>query len=174
MEEKWCIQPSGLPQWLSGKKSSWMQEMHVSSLGQEDALKDGTVTHSSLLACRIPWTEEPGRLQSTGSQKVEHDWSDWAHTHTASQTFPIKSTFTILHVFSYYSANWMVMLKMKLWRYQTTLLSTLLPIKSVIMQVRRKKAHLILAPKASRFTYYNIKHYLNEFRKYQQTSTLQF
>ena len=61
MEEKWCIQPSGLPQWLSGKKSSWMWEMHVWSLGQEDPLKEGTVTHSSILAWRISWTEEFGR-----------------------------------------------------------------------------------------------------------------
>ena len=166
MEEKWYIQPSGLPQWLSGKKSSWTQVMHVWSLGQEDPLKDSAVTHSSLLAWRIPWTEEPGRLQSTGSQKVEHNWSDRANMHTASQTFPIKSTFTILLVFSYYSANWMMMLKMTFLRYQTTLMSTLLPIKYVIMKVWRKKAYLILAPKTSRFTYYNIKHYLNEFRRY--------
>ena len=38
-------------------------------------------THSSILAWRIPWTEDPGRLQSTGSQTVVHDWSDLAHTH---------------------------------------------------------------------------------------------
>ena len=39
-------------------------------------------THSSVLAWRIPWTEEPGGLQSTGSLRVGHDWSDSAHTHT--------------------------------------------------------------------------------------------
>ena len=39
-----------------------------------------TVTLSSILAWRIPWTEEPGRLQSIGSQQVEQDWSNWAHT----------------------------------------------------------------------------------------------
>ena len=37
--------------------------------------------HSSILAWRIPWTEEPGRLQSVGLQRVKHDQSDWAHTH---------------------------------------------------------------------------------------------
>ena len=37
-------------------------------------------THSSILAWRIPWTEEPGGLQSIGSQRVRHSWSDWAHT----------------------------------------------------------------------------------------------
>ena len=42
-------------------------------LGQEDPLEEGMTTHSSILAWRIPWTEEPGRLQSTGLQKVGHD-----------------------------------------------------------------------------------------------------
>jgi len=42
-------------------------------LGWEDPLKEGMATHSSSLAWRIPWTEEPGRLQSMGSQKVKHD-----------------------------------------------------------------------------------------------------
>ena len=51
-------------------------EMRVQSLVREDALKEGTATHSSVLAWRIPWTEEPGRLQSTGSQRVRQDRSD--------------------------------------------------------------------------------------------------
>ena len=42
-------------------------------LGQEDPLEEGMTTHSSILACRIPWTEEPGGLQSLGSQRVRHD-----------------------------------------------------------------------------------------------------
>ena len=45
-----------------------MQEMWVRSLGQEDPLEEGVATHSSILAWIIPWTEEPGRLQSVGSQ----------------------------------------------------------------------------------------------------------
>ena len=49
------------------------QEMQVQSLGQEDPLEEGMATHSSILARRIPWTEEPGRLQSMGSQRVGHD-----------------------------------------------------------------------------------------------------
>ena len=49
------------------------QEMWVPSLGQEDALEEGMATHSSILAWRIPWTEEPGGLQSVGSQRVGHD-----------------------------------------------------------------------------------------------------
>ena len=56
-----------------------MQKTQVQSLGQEDPMEKGTATHSSILAWRIPWTEETGRLQSVGSQRVGHDWSDWAH-----------------------------------------------------------------------------------------------
>ena len=50
-----------------------MQETWVQSLGQEDPLEKEMATHSSILAWRIPWMEEPGRLQSTGSQRVGHD-----------------------------------------------------------------------------------------------------
>ena len=54
------------------------QETRVQSLGWEDPLEEGITTHSYILAWRIPWTEEPGRLQSIGWQRVGHDWSDWA------------------------------------------------------------------------------------------------
>ena len=50
-----------------------LQEMWVRSLGREDLLEDGMATHSSLLAWRIPWTEEPVGLQSTGLPRVGHD-----------------------------------------------------------------------------------------------------
>ena len=50
-----------------------MQETQVQSLGQEDPLEKEMATHSSILAWRIPWMEEPGRLQSTGSQRGGHD-----------------------------------------------------------------------------------------------------
>ena len=49
------------------------QERQVQSLGQEDPLEVGMATHSSILAWRTPWTEEPGRLQSIGLQRVGHD-----------------------------------------------------------------------------------------------------
>ena len=49
------------------------QEMWVQSLGREDPLEEGMATHSSILAWEIPWTEEPGRLQSMGLQRVGHD-----------------------------------------------------------------------------------------------------
>ena len=55
-----------------------IQEMQVQSLGWEDPLEKEMATHSSILAWRIPWTEEPGRLQSMESQRVRYDW---AHTH---------------------------------------------------------------------------------------------
>ena len=54
-------------------KESAMQETWVRSLGQEDSLKEEMATHSSTLAWRIPWTEEPGGLQSTESQRVGYD-----------------------------------------------------------------------------------------------------
>ena len=50
-----------------------MQETWVQSLGWEDPLEEGTATHSSILAWRIPRTEEPGRLQSMGLERVRHD-----------------------------------------------------------------------------------------------------
>ena len=56
--------------------------MWVRSLGWEDTLEKGMATHSSILAWRIPWTEEPGRLQSMGSQSVGHA----EHTHKVSKS----------------------------------------------------------------------------------------
>ena len=50
-----------------------MRETQVRSLGWEDLLEKEMATHSSILAWRIPWTEEPGRLQSIGSQRVGHN-----------------------------------------------------------------------------------------------------
>ena len=50
-----------------------MQETQVQSLGWEDLLEKEMATHSSILAWRIPWTEDPGGLQSMGSQRVGHD-----------------------------------------------------------------------------------------------------
>ena len=50
-----------------------MTETGVRSLGWEDPLEEGMATHSSIPAWKIPWVEEPGRLQSTGSQRVRQD-----------------------------------------------------------------------------------------------------
>ena len=57
---------------LAMQETCNLQEM-VLSLGQEDSLEKEMATHSSILAWRIPWMEEPGRLQSMGSQRVGHD-----------------------------------------------------------------------------------------------------
>ena len=55
-----------------------MQEIWVWSLGQEDSLEEGMANHSSTLAWRIPWAEEPGRLQSIGSRREGYNWCDHA------------------------------------------------------------------------------------------------
>ena len=62
-----------LPWWLSGKESACNAEDQGSILGWEDPLEKEMATDSSILACRIPWTEEPGGLQSMWSQRVGHD-----------------------------------------------------------------------------------------------------
>ena len=56
-----------------------MQETWVRSLGWEDPLEEGMATHFSILAWRIPWTEEPGGLQSMQVQRAGHDWETFIH-----------------------------------------------------------------------------------------------
>ena len=56
-----------------------MQETQVQSVGREDPLEKGMATHSSILAWRIPRTEEPGRLQSRGLQRVRHNLATTTH-----------------------------------------------------------------------------------------------
>ena len=58
-----------------------MQETQVWSQGQEDPLKEEMAAHSIILAWRIPWTEEPGRLLSMGSQRLGHDWATFTSLH---------------------------------------------------------------------------------------------
>ena len=65
------------------KNLAAMQETQVQSLGQEDPLEKGMATHSSILAWKIPWTEEPGGPQSMGLQRLGHDR---ALTHTFQRT----------------------------------------------------------------------------------------
>ena len=60
-----------MAQWV--KNLPDLQETQVQPQGQEDPLEEGMATHSRILPWRIPWTEEPGRLQSTGSQRIRHD-----------------------------------------------------------------------------------------------------
>ena len=69
--------PWGFPGGARGEEPACrcrrFKEMWVQSLGWEDPLEEGTATHSSILAWRIPWIEEAGRLQSMESQRVGHD-----------------------------------------------------------------------------------------------------
>ena len=70
------------------KDLSTRLQTQVWSLGRDDPLEKGMETHSSILAWRMPWTEEPGSLQSMGSQRVIRDWSDWQfHFHTFTNTW---------------------------------------------------------------------------------------
>ena len=72
------------PGGTSGKEPTCSCRRHktgVRPLRQEDPLEEGMATHSSILALRISWTEEPGGLWSMGLQRVAHDWSDLAGTH---------------------------------------------------------------------------------------------
>ena len=62
------------------------QEIRVQSLGQEDPLEKEMATHASILAGRIPWTEEPGGLQSMGLQRVRHDWAT-EHAYNCEKIF---------------------------------------------------------------------------------------
>ena len=83
-----------------------IQETQVQSLSQEDPLEEKMATHSSTLAWRIPWTEEPGRLQTTGLQRVGRDRSDFACTHMGFLfciTDLFVSSFTVSTCLDYYS-----------------------------------------------------------------------
>ena len=69
------IHMSSLPSGSVVKNLPAMPETQVQSLGQEDPMEEEMATHSSILACSIPWTEEPGGLQFIGSQRVRYDGS---------------------------------------------------------------------------------------------------
>ena len=69
----------GFPGGASGKEPAcqfkrYERRRRVQSLGREEVLEESTATHSSIVAWRIPWTEEPGRLQSIGLHRVGHNW----------------------------------------------------------------------------------------------------
>ena len=66
------------------------EETWIQPLDREDPLKKGMATHSSILAWRIPWTEEPGRLQSMESQRVRHNWK-WLSMHAC----PLKQCMVV-------------------------------------------------------------------------------
>ena len=76
------------------------QETWVRSLGWEDILEKGKATHSSVLAWRIPWTKEPGGLQSMGSQRVGHDDTVYVSIPTSQSIPPSPSPIVNSSLFS--------------------------------------------------------------------------
>ena len=82
------IQNKKLEVWGKKKKE---RETHVLSLGWEDPLEQEMATHSSILAWKIPWTEEPGGQQSTGPQRIRQDWG---HTHKFYVLIALEKTMT--------------------------------------------------------------------------------
>ena len=123
--QHWCVSYYwewlgllGLP-WVAKmvKSLTAMQETQFQFLGQEDPLEKGMAIHSSILAWIIPWTEEPGRLQSMGSQRVGHDWANNIHTHTHTHTvlalptqFILWISFPIWKMTSLNSSQWVTIL----------------------------------------------------------------
>ena len=84
--------------------SEEIQETWVWSLGREDPLEEEMATHSSIHAWKMPWTEEPGGLQSMGSQRVEHTKHTCMHTHVhVSPTLHLTTTkFDVLYLLLFF------------------------------------------------------------------------
>ena len=83
----WGCKELDMTEWLSltsqmVRNLPAMQKIWVQSLGQKDPPRKGMATHSSILAWRIPWTEETGGLQSLGPHRIRHNWVTHTHTHT--------------------------------------------------------------------------------------------
>ena len=91
-----CSWASLVAQLVKNRPAMW--ETWVRSLRWEgERLEKGKATHSSILVWRIPWTEEPGGLQSMGSQRVGHDWSDLAHMN-AHGRYPFEGENTLFPI----------------------------------------------------------------------------
>ena len=98
------MRASQVVQWIKNLPAMWeTQERQVWSLSQKDTLEEGMAIHSSILAWRIPWTEEPGRLQSRGLQRIGHHWST-THTHMCVHTHAHTHTPTHTHTHTHTSA----------------------------------------------------------------------
>ena len=95
----------GLPSGASGKEPACQcrrcKRRGIRSLGWEDPLEKGVVTHSSILVWRISWTEEPGRLQSMGSQRVGHDWVTNTFTFIFLRTIYIQTQHPAQHLMGF-------------------------------------------------------------------------
>ena len=121
-----------------------MQEIWVWSLGQEDPLEKGMATHSIILACRIPWIEEPGSLCFMGLQRVRHDW--------VTNTFILSFHKICINWICCETSNWMrngfYPLSSSFWKRnppfflllgRKTLFSTLLGLMIVGVQIKLRK-----------------------------------
>ena len=97
-----------------------MSEMWVRSLGQEDPLEKGMATHSSLLAWRIPCTEEPDGLHSVGLQRVRHDWMTNFHTHSTGSGGDISFISLSIHLPWSFFFKWFLKYKHILFRNRKT------------------------------------------------------
>ena len=81
---------------LTRSVPGWLQETWVWFLGQEDPLEEEMATHSSIIAWKIPWTEESGELQSIGLQRVGHNWvTEHAALNTKMLYFPLLKTASV-------------------------------------------------------------------------------
>ena len=85
----------GLPRWLIIEKLPAVKETWIWSLGREDPLEEVMADHSSVLAWRLPWTEEPDGLQPTGLHRVRHDWSDCAAAAWQFYSWFFRGIFTL-------------------------------------------------------------------------------
>ena len=106
-----CPSKEFLPQWFASLVAQRLKclpptrETQVRSLGWEDPLEKEMAIHSSILAWRIPWTEKPSRLQSTGSQRVGHDWAASPYLLFFSQLF-VRPQTTTLPLCTSFSWGW--------------------------------------------------------------------
>ena len=90
------------------KNQSSMQETWVCSVGREDALEKGRATHSSILTWKIPWTEEPGRLQSMWLQRVRPDWETNTFTFNAKwqKHLPLQALPSVMEIIVQKLSGW--------------------------------------------------------------------
>ena len=87
---------------LTVKRLSTMRETRVQSLGWEDPLEKEIAIQSSTIAWKIPWAEEPGRLQSMGSQRVGHDWATSLHSLPHGSRFCAYDRCGLVRICSFY------------------------------------------------------------------------
>ena len=113
------------------KNLSAMQDTWVWSLGWEDPLEKGTATHSSILAWRMPWTEEPGRLQSMESQRVRHHWVTFTFTWYPALGLLEQSGVGGAHQVAYEILVPWLGIEPRLWQWKCQVLTTGPPVNSL-------------------------------------------